>query len=180
MLIISASGSPAQYLGCFRDAQTRDMPERHWQSADMTIQRCVADCRQHGYRYAGVQFSTHCFCSNSYGRYGAADNCDMGCGGNNSQTCGGTWANSVYGTGGGGPRLYRSRWDQIGGSWTTGWVPNHPRPVCGHTGPGRHCGCGDGRTSACGEYPSGATITTAPFGCANPTRWTLQCTSEPQ
>ena len=85
-----------QYIGCFTDRQERDMNGYTFQSGSMTTAQCVATCRDRGFAYAGTQFSTHCFCDNSYGRYGAASNCNMNCSGNRSEKCGGSWANSVY------------------------------------------------------------------------------------
>ena len=49
-----------------------------------------------GFHYAATQYRTQCFCGNSYDKYGAADNCDVKCAGDQSQTCGGGWANQVY------------------------------------------------------------------------------------
>jgi len=77
----------------------------------------------------------------------------------------------------GGRRLFKSRWDKIGGPggpWTTGWVRNHTQPVCGHRAPGCRCGRG-----YCGNYRSGATTYTWPRGCRGP-RWRIRCTSVPQ
>ncbi|MGK2742625.1 hypothetical protein ACSHT0_17270 [Tepidicaulis sp. LMO-SS28] len=76
---------------------------------------------------------------------------------------------------------YQSRWDKIdgpGGTWTTGWVPNHDAPQCGAHAP-QSCSCG-GSTSPCGMYGNGDTIVYAPYGCQRPERWVLQCTSIPQ
>ncbi len=98
-LLVSQGASQAQYLGCFKDTSNRDISARHWSSASMTVGKCVADCRSRGFRYAGVQYYSHCFCANSYGRYGRASNCTTKCSGNKSQTCGGSWANGVYATG---------------------------------------------------------------------------------
>lgn len=70
--------------------------------------------------------------------------------------------------------VFRSRWDHVGGSWTTGWVYNHSLQVCGH---GANCNC-DGFDN-CGTWPSGSTVFYWPQGCGGP-RWTLKCTSEPQ
>ena len=75
-------------------------------------------------------------------------------------------------------RTFRSRWDKVGGaggSWTTGWVPNHPRQVCGHYAAG--CACGN--SNYCGEHGSGALVSYWPQGCGGP-EWVLQCTSEPE
>jgi hypothetical protein len=94
----------AQYLGCFRDqgdwltasTKGRDLNGLMANDPGMTTERCVGICRSQGFAYAGTQYSTYCFCGNAYGRTGTADNCDMTCGGNQAQKCGGAWANSVY------------------------------------------------------------------------------------
>ncbi len=54
-----------------------------------------------GKDYAGVQFSTACFCGDSYGAQGEAteSDCNMQCSGNANQMCGGPSRNSVYKTG---------------------------------------------------------------------------------
>ena len=38
------------------------------------------------------------FAGSSYGKYGAASDCNMACNGKASEICGGTWANDVYAT----------------------------------------------------------------------------------
>lgn len=97
----SGSGSYSS-LGCFRDqgdptgTSGRDLYGFVANEPGMTTERCVSLCRGKGFQYAGTQYSTWCFCGNSYGRSGPADNCNMKCSGNKSQTCGGSWANSVY------------------------------------------------------------------------------------
>jgi len=75
------------------------------------------------------------------------------------------------------PTQYKSRWDKIdgsGGAWTTGWVYDQDRQVCGHYHSG--CRCGGGY---CGDYRSGQTTSWWPQGCSGP-RWTIRCTSVPQ
>lgn len=97
----SGSGNYS-YLGCFRDqgdptgTSGRDLHGFVANESGMTTEKCVSLCRAKSFQYAGTQYSTWCFCGNSYGRSGPADNCTMRCSGNQSQTCGGTWANSVY------------------------------------------------------------------------------------
>lgn len=88
---------------------------------------------------------------------------------------------NCLGVAGGSSGKYRSRWDKIGGAgggWTTGWVPGHPAPVCGHGAP--PCTWCPGQQDACGEYSNGAVITVTPYGgrgdCS--TKWQLRCTSE--
>jgi hypothetical protein len=98
---VTAQG-PASYLGCFRDqgdpsgTAGRDLAGAVVNNAGVTTETCLQFCQQRGFTYAGTQYSSWCFCGNSYGRSGIANNCDMKCSGNASQTCGGAWANSVY------------------------------------------------------------------------------------
>ena len=88
-----------KYLGCYRDQSStsgRDLSGYFLNDSEMTTEKCASLCRDRGFLYAGTQFSNWCFCGNSYGRSGQANNCDMRCAGNNAQICGGSWANSVY------------------------------------------------------------------------------------
>ncbi len=43
----------------------------------------------------GLQYSTYCFCGNSYGKHGPVTGCGMKCGGS-LEMCGGSSHNSVY------------------------------------------------------------------------------------
>lgn len=98
------SKASKNYVGCFKDGGNpygtsgRDMSAYSEGARDMTIEKCLTICESKGYAFAGLQFRKHCFCDNSYGSKGPADNCNMYCSGNISQTCGGSWANSVYKT----------------------------------------------------------------------------------
>lgn len=100
-----SDGARGGYVGCFRDQgnafgkEGRDLNGARWDDGSMTNSRCVSFCAGQGFAYAATQYSTACFCGNSYGRSGSASNCDMACGGNKSQKCGGSWANSVWRTG---------------------------------------------------------------------------------
>jgi len=96
----AAAGTPPtagfRYIGCFKHTWTRDLSGFTTNSPGMTTEKCAALCREKGAAYAATQFAQHCFCGNSYGKYGAATNCDMKCAGNPAETCGGSFANSVY------------------------------------------------------------------------------------
>jgi hypothetical protein len=89
-------------LGCFRDqgdphgTSGRDLNGFVENNQGMTTEACSETCASKGFAYAATQYSTWCFCGASYGRSGRADNCNMKCGGNQNETCGGTWANLVY------------------------------------------------------------------------------------
>jgi len=89
----------ANYVGCFKDTPDFDLKGYLERSSQNTPQRCVSVCQAKGFAYAGVQYGESCLCGNSYGKYGAANNCSMTCTGDRTQACGGFNANSVYGTG---------------------------------------------------------------------------------
>eukprot|EP01043_Picozoa_sp_COSAG02_P014239 COSAG02_NODE_584_length_19995_cov_3.209439_1_plen_2268_part_10 len=61
-----------------------------------TVDTCAAYCAD--YQYFGLEWGSRCSCDNSYGTYGEVDEteCNMECGGNDMQTCGGRGTNSVY------------------------------------------------------------------------------------
>jgi len=102
--LAATTSAVPQYLGCFKDqgnwfvlsTEGRDLNGLAADDPGMTSERCVSICSSQGFIYAGTQYRTQCFCGNKYGRSGQADNCNMACGGNPSQKCGGVWANSVY------------------------------------------------------------------------------------
>jgi hypothetical protein len=74
-----------EYLGCFQDnskadpqgTQGRVLDGAVLKAGDMTTEKCIA------------------FCGTTPGTENAS-NCNMSCSGDSTQTCGGTWANSVY------------------------------------------------------------------------------------
>lgn len=93
----TGGGGRATYMGCFKDDGDRDLVTNTYMSNhDMTVEMCVAYCRQKGYAYAGVQSTSQCFCGNSYGKHGPSNNCVDKCGGNPNEICGGAWTNSIF------------------------------------------------------------------------------------
>lgn len=90
------------YIGCFRDkgdpsgTRGRDLDGLAVSHSTMSVGQCIDLCSKKGFPYAGVQYGSWCFCGDSYGKFGKADNCNMACSGNASEICGGSWANSVY------------------------------------------------------------------------------------
>lgn len=85
-----------KYLGCFADRGDRDVGPEYFSHEKMTTELCLSYCGTRGFKYAATQFGGYCFCGNAFGRFGEANNCDVKCSGNGQQTCGGSWANSVY------------------------------------------------------------------------------------
>jgi hypothetical protein len=88
----------SSYIGCFKDLRDYDLDGFLERSANNTPERCIATCRAKGFKYAGVQYGESCLCGNSYGKYGAADNCNMPCTGDAGKICGGYSSNGVYAT----------------------------------------------------------------------------------
>jgi hypothetical protein len=94
-----ANGKP---LGCFKDqgdptgTNGRDLNGFVLNSPGMTTALCTQTCADKGFQYAATQYAIWCFCGATYGKSGPASNCDMKCGGEAKEICGGAWANSVY------------------------------------------------------------------------------------
>jgi hypothetical protein len=97
-----AESAGFRYLGCFKDqgdptgTAGRDLSGFVVNDPQMTTDKCVSLCRDKGFKFAGTQYSSWCFCGNAYGKSGKASNCNMKCSGNSNQICGGSWANSIY------------------------------------------------------------------------------------
>jgi hypothetical protein len=93
------------YRGCFSDQRSpRDLPFLVPFIAPASPSRCIAACRLHGFRYAGVQGVDECWCGDAFGKHGSSDVCsactvgvDSGDGSVAAHImCGGAFANSVY------------------------------------------------------------------------------------
>jgi hypothetical protein len=65
----------------------------------MTTAKCTSFCSSKGFTMAGTEYSTECYCGNSFsnglGQVKSDGNCYMSCGGDNSSKCGGTWSLNV-------------------------------------------------------------------------------------
>ena len=85
------------YLGCFLDANDRDLPSAS-EDPRNSVSFCYALCKGKGFKYFGLQASTWCNCGNDYGTYGPlpSTSCTFSCAGNRLEKCGGGWENSVY------------------------------------------------------------------------------------
>merc|ERR1712018_1029438 len=70
-------------------------------NVESAVDFCVDSCKDAGFAYAGLQFRTHCFCGNSFGKHGqvALNECNMNCPGQKNEKCGSGWRNNVYLTG---------------------------------------------------------------------------------
>jgi hypothetical protein len=73
--------------------------------ANMTVENCLAACSAGGYKLAGVEYASQCYCDNvlENGAGPAPDGnalCDMACNGNAQETCGGPNRLNMYSFGG--------------------------------------------------------------------------------
>ncbi len=79
----------AQYLGCYKEKGhkerivpsigNRDMNSYTFGSGKMTRALCSNFCVSKGFKYTATQYASHCFCDDTYGQYGKANNCNMSC-----------------------------------------------------------------------------------------------------
>ncbi|XP_076084745.1 sialate:O-sulfotransferase 1-like [Mytilus galloprovincialis] len=91
------------YLGCFVDNPVRLLP--HGYNGDghypkMENNRCILFCKGQGFKYAGTEATSFCFCGNTVKDFYTQNyECNEGCLGDSTQICGGQWRLSVYETG---------------------------------------------------------------------------------
>ena len=91
------------YIGCYEDDRNRVLPHAESYSHSMSVKECINFCSAKSLtmRYAGVQYRTECFCGEDgtdYAKLGLKwdRECDMVCGGNSNEICGGEWRISIY------------------------------------------------------------------------------------
>lgn len=86
-------------MDCYSNNTTiRTLPAKYIPSQGTTAENCAQTCA--GYTYFGVEYSQECYRGNSlsYGSPAVIDGrCDMVCGGNASEICGGSGALTLYG-----------------------------------------------------------------------------------
>ncbi|KAH8903346.1 WSC-domain-containing protein [Coniochaeta sp. PMI_546] len=90
--------SPYTFTGCFAEpAGARALPQLY-ASTKMTIELCHLDCSLAGYSYAGLEYSTECWCGNSIPDLAplGPESCNAACAGDATETCGGSNALQLY------------------------------------------------------------------------------------
>ena len=97
VLLTQENNEPMAYIGCYKDANNRDLPHSQG-SSNITPLTCNDLCKEDGYTFFGVQSTNQCFCGNSYGKHGKMpeSSCSRKCTADNAYICGGTWRNSIY------------------------------------------------------------------------------------
>ena len=116
--VLVAEAVPMKYVGCYIDSAggVRDLdhamcksgvvpmasgacPNLSYMDIDsMTIEKCAQWCSS--FKYFGLQISNECYCGDTYGSQGRADegDCNRACTGDSTQICGATGRNSIYST----------------------------------------------------------------------------------
>ena len=88
---VAAAAAGNKYVGCYRDSGDRDMtrgPRRY----GFTIDSCRNECKRTGFKYAGLQAGSYCFCDNTFGKHGKRPDSECPSG------KGGGYINAVYNT----------------------------------------------------------------------------------
>lgn len=85
-------------LGCYVDANTLSNKTDKAGGASLTVDKCEAACFGGGYMYAGVETGTDCWCGHFVAASWTANqtDCNIPCGGNKTQTCGGKSVLNVF------------------------------------------------------------------------------------
>jgi hypothetical protein len=97
---LSQSGFSFNYQGCYSDqGSPRTLGAYSVSQSTNSVDICVQLCYSKGYAWAGVEYGSECYCSNS--GTGAATlkgyaDCSKTCAGNVKQNCGGSMALQVY------------------------------------------------------------------------------------
>ncbi|KAK9505587.1 hypothetical protein O3M35_009603 [Rhynocoris fuscipes] len=91
----------SNYVGCYADnSDRRSLGSKYGQFQNLlTPEICVGFCYRSGYRFAGVQNSTQCFCGDHYieDRKVRDSECNQNCA-NSRLSCGGLLRNAIYHT----------------------------------------------------------------------------------
>ncbi|KFA73201.1 hypothetical protein S40288_07958 [Stachybotrys chartarum IBT 40288] len=93
------------HLGCYTEVDGRALPIVG-QAASMDVAGCVSACKKQSLGHAGVQYGGECWCGDQLAaasRAAPLDECNIACGDNAAESCGGTARLNVYKLGDGTP-----------------------------------------------------------------------------
>jgi glucan endo-1,3-alpha-glucosidase len=95
---VATSGVSFAYQGCYTDSASRLLTGPSTNDPAMTEEKCVAFCYAQGSQtYAGLEYMTECYCGSFFSSTPrTATNCNMACGGDASEACGGGYALTLY------------------------------------------------------------------------------------
>lgn len=83
---------------CYTDDVSHRTLAKQMSLSSNTVEGCIYACNSAGFTFAGVEYSSECFCGNSIdnGASPASSGCDMACSGNHGETCGGAGRINLY------------------------------------------------------------------------------------
>lgn len=117
-------GRQGDHLGCFADRHDgRLFPKLASRNRANKPSRCIALCLRIGFRLAGLQYGTECFCGRdepSASLRLPTRHCNASCPGDGSVTCGGYLTMDVYHTGLSSEALVRRSETKLGGHGNAG------------------------------------------------------------
>ncbi|KAI0764219.1 hypothetical protein BD413DRAFT_483077 [Trametes elegans] len=91
---------PWTYAACYVDnAFGRIMATQLPDNPSVTVESCISSCEGQNFTLAGIEFGVQCFCGDTLidgAVPGDEDTCNMACGGNSTEACGGPNRLSVY------------------------------------------------------------------------------------
>ncbi|KAG5926178.1 hypothetical protein E4U42_003557 [Claviceps africana] len=90
---------PFVYSGCFQEGKSSNtlLLRSSLDTANMTVEMCMAECKGNGFRYAGLEYYGVCFCGATVdGPQADESQCSFPCSGDKTQKCGGDRALSVW------------------------------------------------------------------------------------
>ncbi|KAF4304114.1 wsc-domain-containing protein [Botryosphaeria dothidea] len=90
------------YQGCYSDQSPSALSLKAYSRDDNTIELCTATCAGKGYKIAGLEYGSECWCGNSMSyntRKTVDQGCTKACSGNANEICGDSYRLSVFSTG---------------------------------------------------------------------------------
>ncbi|THH11527.1 hypothetical protein EW145_g572 [Phellinidium pouzarii] len=99
--VTSGLPTPWVYSGCYVDnAFGRILGTEQPDNDTLTVESCIAFCESENFTLTGLEFGVQCFCDNDVIEGGVLapedTDCDMACGGNATEACGGPDRMSIY------------------------------------------------------------------------------------
>ncbi|CAM9363879.1 unnamed protein product [Ectocarpus fasciculatus] len=86
------------YRGCFADTADNRVFHQTTSDFDLTTEHCGLLCDIEGFSFYGLQYSIQCWCGDHNTEYSANGDgvCDMPCGGDAYDMCGGSYSMDIY------------------------------------------------------------------------------------
>ncbi|WWC92585.1 uncharacterized protein L201_007544 [Kwoniella dendrophila CBS 6074] len=99
-LVLSTGWSAASTACIAEGSSGRALDSASFAGSAMTVNKCLNFCQGKGYQYAGLEYSSECYCGDSLVNGGSlsisSSNCNMLCSGDDTSFCGGSNALQLY------------------------------------------------------------------------------------